>query len=104
MLDTYTEKNYPSDIELAGLRIWIDGRKYPNHYDFWDGNWLNTTITLSSERSSVWFSGDILRNTEIAEWLNSLEKLNEAVTNEANITMEAISGGGCKKFCVIPNL
>jgi hypothetical protein len=92
MLDTYIEKHYAADIELVGLKIWIDGRKYPNHYDFWDGNWLNATVRCSSKRSSVWFSGDILRNTEIDEWLNSLEKLNQSITDEANATLEVKSG------------
>jgi hypothetical protein len=96
MLDTYTEKHFHPDIELAGLRIWIDSRKYPDHHDFWDGNWLNTTVHCSTEnslvKSLVRFSGDILRNTEIAEWLNSLEKLNEALSDEANAGLEVIPG------------
>lgn len=73
------------DIELAGLKIWIHGRKYPEHYDFWDGNWLKTTILCKTNKSAVWERGDFLRNTEIEDWLLSAEKLNESFLGEANL-------------------
>ncbi len=73
------------DIELAGLQIWIHSRKYPEHQDFWDGNWLNTTFHCEARGASVWVSGDIVHSSEIADWLVALEKLNETLSGEANL-------------------
>lgn len=79
---------YP-DIEIAGLRIWIHSRKYPESERFWDVNWLNATFHCIESGASVWVSGDILHNTEIADWLTELERLDENLSDEANFkTME----------------
>ena len=73
------------DIKLGGLQIWIHSRRYPDHQDFWDGNWLNATFHCGAQGASVWVSGDILRNAEIADWLVMLENLNETLSGEANL-------------------
>jgi hypothetical protein len=31
------------DLRVAGLRVWIHGRQFPDSQDYWDGNWLNAT-------------------------------------------------------------
>jgi phage pi2 protein 07 len=78
------------DIEIGELKIWIHSRKYPDCNNFWDVNWLNSTFYLKSSNSSVWVSGDILHNTEIAEWLAEIEKLDKGLIVETNLsTMES---------------
>jgi hypothetical protein len=77
------------NIEIAGLKIWTHSRKYPESERFWDVNWLNSTFHCSATGASVWVSGDILHNTEIADWLVELEKLDKTLLGEANLkTME----------------
>ena len=70
------------DVEIGGLQIWTHSRKYPEHENFWDVNWLNSTFHCQAEGASVWVSGDILHNTEIAEWLAALENLNNTLSGE----------------------
>jgi hypothetical protein len=84
-VETGIENLVVPDIELAGLKIWIHSRKYPEHQDFWDGNWLNTTFLCKAQGVSVLVSGDILHLSEIADWLVALEKLNETLLGEANL-------------------
>src|SRR5688500_13255454 len=73
------------DIELAGLKIWTHSRKYPEHQDFWDGNWLNTTFLCKAQGALVWVSGDILHLSEFADWLVELGKLNKTFSGEASL-------------------
>jgi hypothetical protein len=72
-----------SSIEIAGLKIWTHGRKYPEHQDFWDGNRLNATFHCKAQRASVWVSGDILHLSEFADRLIELEKLHKTLSGEA---------------------
>jgi hypothetical protein len=71
------------DVEIGGLQIWTHSRKYPEHENFWDVNWLNSTFHCRAQGAAVWISGDILHNTEIAEWLVALEDLNSTLSGEA---------------------
>lgn len=73
------------DIEIGELRIWTHSRKYPESNNFWDVNWLNATFHIKTLNASVWVSGDLIHNTEIAEWLAELENLREDLSNEANL-------------------
>jgi len=78
------------DIKLSGLQIWIHSREFPEREDFWDSNWLNATAHCGAKNASVWVNGSILRNSEIADWLVALEKLNETISGEANLnTLES---------------
>ncbi len=71
------------------MQIWTHSRRYPESQNFWDVNWLNTTFLCQARGASVWVSGDILHNTEIADWLNVLENLNGTLSDEAILrTME----------------
>lgn len=70
------------DLKISGLQVWTHSRKYPESKNFWDVNWLNTTFVCKGQNALVWVSGDILHNTEIAEWLTSLENLNSTLSGE----------------------
>jgi hypothetical protein len=70
------------DVEIGGLQIWTHSRRYPESQNFWDVNWLNSTFLCKARGASVWVSGDILHNTEIADWLTALEGLNSTLPNE----------------------
>ncbi|HMS43864.1 MAG TPA: hypothetical protein PKE69_26785 [Pyrinomonadaceae bacterium] len=93
MQDFIAEPNLESlgipDIEIGELRIWTHSRKYPKSNNFWDVNWLNITVYVKTMNANVWVSGDIIHNTEIAEWLAEIENLDKDLLDEVNlITME----------------
>lgn len=49
------------------LQVWVFARSHPNRDDFWDGNWLDTRVTLSAGR----FKGDFrafLRGEELVRF------------------------------------
>lgn len=64
------------------LRIDVTGRAHPEATDFWDGNWLNTPISVHAGA----FRGRIvarLRTTDLADFRRRLELVNEALVGEA---------------------
>jgi len=86
-VEKYTENLGVPDIKLGGLQIWIHSLEFPESEESWESNWLNATAHCGAKNASVWVSGSILRNSEIADWLVALEKLNETLSGEANLDM-----------------
>jgi len=72
-------------IKLAGLRLWIHGRQYPQSDDYWDGNWLNVTVHCGAPGADVWASGSIVHLTELAQWKHDCETLNRTLEGQANL-------------------
>lgn len=54
------------DLQVAGLRLWVHGRQFPEAKDYDDGNWLRVTANCSASGASVWAQGPILAVTDIA--------------------------------------
>jgi hypothetical protein len=79
-----TEVGEP-DVSLAGLRIWVSGRQFPDSDDYWDGNWLLVSASCSSACAQVFVQGPILHLSEVRHWLNGLKELNETVEGEAEL-------------------
>lgn len=75
----------PPQIQLGGLQIWVHGRAYPDHEDYWDGNWLRLTAHCGGNGADVWVDGPILHLSEIRAWYNGLVHMNESVTGEAKL-------------------
>ena len=84
-IERYVENLGVPDIKLDGLQIWIHNREFPTSEDYWDSNWLNTTVHCGANNASVWVNGSILLNIEISDWLDSLVKMNEQLSGEANL-------------------
>lgn len=84
-IERYADNLGVPDIKLAGLQIWIHNRQFSDHDDFWDSNWLNVTVHCGACAANVWTNDAILHLSEIADWLVSLEKLNETLSGEANL-------------------
>jgi hypothetical protein len=87
----------PHDADGIVLRVL--GRTHPDAGDFWDGNWLRTTLDLAVGP----FSGSVaanLRAEELAAFRKDLQRLYEAVEGHVVLsTMErwvelAIDGDG----------
>ena len=61
-----------AEISLGPLKIWVLGRQFPDHQDFWDGNWLNVTAKCVGVGSRVEVSGAFIHLTELKKWMEDL--------------------------------
>jgi hypothetical protein len=62
-------------LQVAGFRLWIHGRQFPESDDFWDGNWLRVTAHCDAPSSSVWTEGAILMATDLERFGQQCRKL-----------------------------
>jgi hypothetical protein len=84
-IDKYAEQLGNPDIKLAGLQIWVHGRRFPNATDYWDGNWLRITAHCGTHGADVWATGSILHVPDLVRWLAELEQLNRSLSGDANL-------------------
>ncbi|SRR6266851_1435638 len=75
----------PPQIKLAALQIWIHGRQFPDHDDYWDGNWLNVMAHCGAQRADVWVSGPIIHLSEIRQWHDALAQMHKTLSGEAKL-------------------
>ena len=80
------------DLVIAGLRIWVHGRQFPQSADYWDGNWLRVTAYCMYPQSIVRAHGAIIHLGEIVGLLNECENL-----------YKTLNGQACLR-CIEPNL
>jgi hypothetical protein len=77
------------DIRIAGLKVWITGRQFPEATDYWDGNWLLITACCESMGARVFAQGPFIHLSEIETWHKNLRQLNKTIHGEAELsTME----------------
>lgn len=74
-----------ADLKLAGLRLWVHGRQFPDAQDYWDGNWLNVTARCDGDGARILASGPILHLSELDRWRREAEKLLETLAGEAHL-------------------
>ncbi len=72
-------------IRVGHLQIWIHGKEYASSTVYHDRDWLRVTAHCGGRGSEVVVSGSILRLSEIAAWLEGLEKLNSTLSGKANL-------------------
>lgn len=80
------------DIQLAGLRVWVDGRHEADTHDYWDGNWVTVFAQYQSAQSQVTVAGPLVHLSEIVTLHNGCTKLAARQVQEAGL------------FCMEPNL
>ena len=80
------------DLVIAGLRVWVHGRQFPQAVDYWDGNWLRITACCVYPDSMVRAQGPILHLGELAGLLRECEELYKTLQ------------GGAALRCIEPNL
>lgn len=80
------------DLQIAGLRVWVHGRQFPDATDYWDGNWLRVTACCTYPESSVRVHGSIIHLGEVVGLQRGLERLYETLTGRAELV------------CIEPNL
>jgi hypothetical protein len=80
-----TQEGRAADLKLAGLRIWVHGRQFPDAQDYWDGNWLRVTARCDSDGASVLSGGPILHLSRLDRWCRESKKLLETLSGEAHL-------------------
>jgi hypothetical protein len=80
------------DLAIAGLRVWIHGRQFPQSADYWDGNWLRVTAYCIYPHSIVRAHGAIIHLGEIVGLLRECEHLYQTLQGQASLR------------CIEPNL
>jgi hypothetical protein len=73
----------PADLKIAGLRIWVHGRQFPDSKDYWDGNWLRVTAHCASESAHVRVHGAIIHLGEIEGLKSGCEVLSQTLAGSA---------------------
>jgi hypothetical protein len=80
------------DLRIAGLRLWIHGRQFPDATDFWDGNWLRVTACCAYANSTVTAQGSFVHLRELVALLRGCQRLYESLQGRAGLD------------CIEPNL
>ena len=74
-----------ASISIGPLKIWISGRQFPNHQDYWDGNWLNTIAICEGAGSRVKISGAFLHLSELKKWREDLQEFQRTLKGSVEL-------------------
>lgn len=101
------------DLTIAGLRVWIHGRQFPDSSDYWDANWLQVTACCVYPTSAVTTQGPIIHLGEVLDFQQSCQKMYDTLSGKAELTrtelellvsMEAGAGGHISlEIAITPN-
>jgi len=72
------------DLTIAGLRIWVHGRQFPELMDDWDGNWLVISAQCIAEGAQIFVRGPILHLSEVSCFLKACEAMYETLQGSAS--------------------
>lgn len=72
-------------FEIAGFKLTVMGRQFPDAQDYWDGNWLNVRCECRASGARVEAQGPLVHLSEMAELLNGLEALSEGNYKKVNV-------------------
>lgn len=76
---------HTASLKLAGLRIRVHGRQFPDARDDWDGSWLDVTAQCDDNGASVVTRGPILQLPELERWCREVETLFATLAGEARL-------------------
>ncbi len=83
------KKDTPPDetahLSLAGFRLWIHGRQFPESQEYWDGNWFKVTALCWAQGAEVQTSGSLLHLSDIVRWAEDAGQLHRTLSGEANL-------------------
>ncbi|MBW3570407.1 MAG: hypothetical protein KY467_04815 [Gemmatimonadetes bacterium] len=71
------------DLALGGFQLWVHG-PWTLGADPYD-DWLRVTAHCGGEGASVWASGEILRRSELARWLDEVAMLYQTLAGTARL-------------------
>jgi len=73
------------ELKLAGFQLWVHNRQFPEHEDYWDGNWLNVTAYCGAQGASVTVTGSIVHLSDIACLLKGAESMYAELKGQASL-------------------
>ena len=73
------------DVTIAGLKIWVHGRQFPELMDDWDGNWLNISAQCIAEGAQIVVNGPILHLSDVSRLLEECEAMYETLQGSASL-------------------
>ena len=62
-------------VSLAGFRLWVCGRQFPDSTDYWDGNWVVVRAECESLASRTEARGPFIHLSELETWREELKTL-----------------------------
>jgi hypothetical protein len=84
-IDARVDSGRAPDLKLAGLRLWVHGREFPDSHDYWDSNWLEATVQCDGNGARVVARGPILHLSELDSWCREAEQLIERLAGKARL-------------------
>jgi hypothetical protein len=75
-------------LVVAGLELWVHGRRFPEAYDYWEGNWLDVTVHCAAPGASIWSAGALLRVPDVVRWAEELDQLHAHRDGVATLTSD----------------
>lgn len=72
-------------LEIAGFRLWIRRRQYPDSDEYWDANWLDVSARCEAHGASVRVEGPVLMAPDVERFLRECEALHEYLTGAATL-------------------
>ncbi len=67
-------------LHVAGFRLWVHGRQFPEAQDYWDANWLNVSACCEAPGAIAWAAGPILMTVDLERWRSECERMEGEAT------------------------
>lgn len=68
----------------AKIEIAVNSRSHPQSSDYWDGNWIASTIKIEIPGYKAQFNAD-LRTDELRDFVNELKEMDKKLKGKANL-------------------
>lgn len=68
----------------AKIEIIVISRSHPNFTDYWDGNWITSTIKIEIPGYKAQFSAE-LRTDELRDFVNELKTMDKKLKGKASL-------------------
>jgi hypothetical protein len=83
--DGLMNKSAHCELKLAGLKLSVLRREFPDSHDIWDGNWLNVIGECKTLELNVKASGPFLSVAEFADLLEKLKQVDASANGRARV-------------------
>lgn len=72
-------------ISIGALKIWINGRQFPDLSDYWDGNWIDVTALCEGMGSRIQVTGPFIHLTELQAWREDLKEFESTLKGSVEL-------------------
>lgn len=84
-------------LQVGILKVWVDGRQFPESQDGWDDNWLNIRAVCEDKGATVAIADPCLDTVSFWNFREGLERVYKTLTGQA--VLEALEP--TLKACVV---